>query len=83
MPTLYVENVPPALYEALRKRAKSRRRSIAAEVLELLETNVPTDQELRVRAKVLRKFARMRAVKPRSRGPVVPAEVLQREDRQR
>ncbi len=28
MPTLYVENVPRDLYEALRKCAKSQRRSI-------------------------------------------------------
>ena len=32
MPTLYVENVPKELYEALRKRARNQRRSIAAEM---------------------------------------------------
>ncbi len=37
MATLYVENVPDELYEALRKCARNQRRSIAAEVLELLE----------------------------------------------
>ena len=37
MATLYVENVPDELYEALRKRARRNRKSIAAEVLELLE----------------------------------------------
>jgi plasmid stability protein len=31
MATLYVENVPDDRYEALRSRAKARRRSIAAE----------------------------------------------------
>jgi plasmid stability protein len=49
MPTLYVENVPRDLYEALRKRAKSQRRSIAAEVLALLERNFPTQKELKRR----------------------------------
>lgn len=42
MPTLYVENVPEDLYQALRERARSHRKSIAAEILSLLEENVPT-----------------------------------------
>jgi plasmid stability protein len=37
MATLYVENVPDNLYKALRKRARSQRRSIAAEVIQLLQ----------------------------------------------
>ena len=37
MATLYVENVPDDLYEALRQRARSHRKSIAAEVVSLLE----------------------------------------------
>ena len=41
MPTLYVENVPKDLYEALRARARKNRSSIAAEVIELLEQFVP------------------------------------------
>ena len=45
MATLYVENVPDDLYEALRSRAKARRRSIAAEVLALLEENIPTAKD--------------------------------------
>ena len=49
MATLYVENVPDDLYEALRKRARSQRRSIAAEVLELLRQNVPTKSVLKQR----------------------------------
>jgi hypothetical protein len=51
MPTLYVENVPRDLYEALPKRAKSQRRSIAAEVIMLLEKNIPTERELKRRRK--------------------------------
>jgi plasmid stability protein len=49
MVILYVENVPDDLYEALRKRAKNQRRSIAAEVLCLLESNVPTAKALQRR----------------------------------
>ena len=30
MPTLYVENVPADLYEALRERARQHRKSVAA-----------------------------------------------------
>ena len=47
MATLYVENVPDDLYEALRSQAKARRSSIAAEVLALLKENVPTAKEIR------------------------------------
>jgi len=55
MPTLYVENVPRDLYDALRKRAKSQRRSIAAEVLSLLEDSIPTAKVLRARRKLFKK----------------------------
>lgn len=46
MAILSVENVPDDLYEALRGRARQHRKSIAPEVLALLEENVPTAQEL-------------------------------------
>lgn len=42
MATLYIENVPDELYEALRARARQHRKSIAAEILSLLEGNIPT-----------------------------------------
>jgi hypothetical protein len=60
MATLYVENVPDDLYEALRSLAKARRRSIAAQVLVLLEENVPTAQELKSRHAWASKLARLR-----------------------
>jgi plasmid stability protein len=56
MPTLYVENVPRELYEALRGRARARRRSIAAEVLALLDEAIPTEKELKARQEFLRKL---------------------------
>jgi hypothetical protein len=37
MPTLIVENVPPVLYEQLRRRAVEDRRSLPEETLHLLE----------------------------------------------
>ena len=39
MPTLYVENVPEELYEAIRTRAQENRTSITSEVLALLAAN--------------------------------------------
>lgn len=37
MPTLYIRNVPPEVYEALRARAKREGRSVNAEALKILE----------------------------------------------
>jgi plasmid stability protein len=63
MATLYVENVPDDLYDALRGRARARRRSIAAEVRALLEENIPTAQELKARKRLLHKLGQMRSKK--------------------
>ncbi len=83
MPTLYVENVPNDLYEALRGRARQHRKSIAAEVLSLLEENIPTAQELRFRREFLKQAQRLRSRRPRSAGPFPSSEEMQREDRAR
>ena len=82
MPTLYVENVPTELYESLRARARSNRRSISAETLSLLEQSVPTATEIRRRAAFYRRIQRLRPRKTwNPRGP--SAEELLREDRER
>ena len=83
MATLYVENIPDDLYEALRGRARARRRSIAAEVLALLEETIPTTEELKAREGLLHRLDRMRAKKSHSRGSFPSAEEMQREDRTR
>lgn len=83
MATLYVENVPDDLYSALRRRARVHRKSIAAEVLSLLEENVPTAQELRVRQKLLRRTKRLRSERALSTGPFPSTEEMQRADRNR
>ena len=83
MTTLYVENVPRDLYEALRGRARARRRSMAAEVLALLEENIPTAKELKARQDFLRKLERMRSRKSRSTRSFPSTEEMQREDRAR
>ena len=83
MPTLYVENVPEDLYQALRDRARRHRKSIAAEVLALLEENVPTEDELKRRRELLELAERLRSQKPAQSGPFSSAEEMLREDRER
>lgn len=82
MPTLYVENVPKDLYEALRERARTEHRSIAAEVLSLLEENIPTQKELKARQALLRKL-KMQSGKASSGKSFPSAEEMQRQDRSR
>jgi plasmid stability protein len=83
MATLYVENVPADLYQALRGQARKRRRSLAAEVLSLLEENVVTERELKARQGFLRKLERLRSRKPASGGSFPSTEEMQRQDRAR
>lgn len=66
MPTLYIRNVPQALYEALRERARANHRSIAAEFLALLKENIPTPKELRALQRIFQKVIQMRAKKTTS-----------------
>jgi plasmid stability protein len=81
MATLYVENVPTELYAALRAQAREHRASIAAEVLALLEENVPTADDLKRRRKF---FEKMRRARPRRTPATFPsAEEMLRQDRQR
>jgi len=83
MATLYVENVPDGLYQALRHQARQHRKSIAAEVLSLLEENIPTAEELKRRQEFLARVERLRSQKPRSSGPFPSTEAMQRKDRER
>lgn len=83
MPTLYVENVPKDLYEALRARARKHRSSIAAEVIALLKDNVPTPEELRRRKRAFEELMRVQASPPPGPGPFPSTEEMIREDRER
>ncbi len=83
MPTLYVENVPDELYEALRERARENRKSIAAEVLSLLEENVPTAKELARRKELLQRVRKLHVKRSGSSRRFATSEEMQREDRQR
>ena len=83
MATLYVENVPDELYEALRKRAKQNHKSIAGEVISLLEERLPTAAELRRRKKFLDYVLDLKKNSPPMPGPFRTTEEMQREDRER
>ena len=82
MPTLYVESVPVEIYQALRARARSNRRSISAETISILEQMVPSRSELRRRAAFCEKVEQIRGMSRRvAAGP--STEELLREDRNR
>ena len=83
MPTLYVENIPDELYDALKQRARSERKSIAQEVIGILEKFVPTQAELAARRRFAQKALRASAHKVTSRAPFPSAEEMLREDRAR
>ena len=83
MATLYVENVPDDLYDALKKQAKKNRKSVAAEVIQLLEQFVPTEAELKRRHAFLREVMKFQARKPLTPGPHPSAEEMLRQIRDR
>jgi plasmid stability protein len=83
MATLYVENVPDPLYKALRDRARKNRKSMAAEVIELLEQNIPTAEELNARREFARRMKELSSREPLSAGPFPSTEEMIREDRER
>ncbi len=83
MPTLYVENVPKDLYEALRARARKNRTSMAAEVIEMLKDAVPTAAELKRRRQFYDELMEIQAHKPLGKGPFPSTEEMVREDRER
>jgi plasmid stability protein len=83
MATLYVENVPDELYKALKKRAKENQKSIAAEVIQLLRENIPTDEELKSRRRFIQVMRGLRSQPVLVKGPFKSAEEMIREDRER
>lgn len=83
MATLYAENVPDELYEALRARARKNRKSIAAEIVALLEETIPTPRELKRRQAFLKHVLQMQARKAPGPGPFPSTEEMLREDRER
>lgn len=82
MATLYVENVPDDRYEALRERARRRHRSLAAEILSLLEEHVPTKRELKARQDAVRRLGKLKFTSTSSE-PLPSSLEMIREDRER
>jgi plasmid stability protein len=80
MPTLYVENVPDELYDALKARAREHRKSISSEILSLLTENFPTKAELLRRKKLLSCALKLSAAQSSS---AQASEDLLRQDRER
>lgn len=83
MRTLRIYDVPKGLYEALRKRALNKKRSIGAEALSVLEENVATEAELRRRRDFFREALRLQRRKPRTGGAWLSTEEALRKDRKR
>ncbi len=83
MATLYVENVPDDLYEAVRNRAKLERSSIAAVVIEVLKQSIPTETVLKRRREAFKEILKFQAQKPLKPGPHPSTEEMLREDRER
>jgi len=83
MATLYVQNVPNDLYDALRNQAQRHGNSIRAEVVSLLKESVPTAKELKARREFLRRVEALQARRALRAGPWPSTEEMLREDRSR
>ena len=83
MATLYVENIPDSLYSSLRAHARKHRKSIAAEILTMLEERFPSAQEQRKRRQVFLRLEQLRSKPPLNAGPFPSTEEMLREDRER
>jgi plasmid stability protein len=81
MATLYVENVPDDRYEALKARAAENKRSITAEILNLLEHSYPTPAEREERFSALNEL--FEKLKKNPVGPGPSGVEMLREDRDR
>jgi plasmid stability protein len=82
VPALHIENFPKDLYEAIRKRAKSERRSVAAEIIALLERMYPTERELKRRREWVEKLRKLNTtIRPLSADGPSSTEMI-REDRE-
>lgn len=81
MATLYVRDVPSELYEQLRQEAKTSRRSLSAETIELLRRSLSTRSGISLE-QLLQDADRIRAEHALPTGSPTAAELI-REDRDR
>lgn len=82
MSTLHVRNVPEELYRRIAQRASSERRSISAEVIELLETGLQERERAASQTDLLARIRRRRSAKSPLLGAPESTALL-REDRER
>jgi plasmid stability protein len=82
MVTTYIENFDDELCVELRARAKRNRRSVAAEILALLEEHVPTEKEIEARRDAVRRLDKLRFTSS-STTPMPSSVDMIREDRDR
>jgi plasmid stability protein len=82
MATLYVEDIPDDRYEALCELAKRNQRSIAEEILALLQENVPTEKEIEARREAIRRLEKL-TFTSNSTTPMPSSLDMIREDRER
>jgi plasmid stability protein len=82
MATLYVRDVPPELYEQLRREAASSRRSLSAEAIELLRSTLAPNLRDVSMGQFLRSAERIRGRHPLPSDSPAAAELI-REDRER
>jgi plasmid stability protein len=83
MATLYVENFPDDRYRALKEQARRNGRSVAAEVIDALQSMVPTLAEVEQRRALAERAMRIREQPPLGPGSFASAEEMVREDRER
>jgi plasmid stability protein len=83
MATLYVENFDDELYEALRREAKKRRTSIAAEITAMVKHHFPSEAELAARHAYFKKLSKIHAKRAPKGVDFKSTEEELREDRNR
>jgi plasmid stability protein len=69
VPTLYIRNVPSAVYEALQERARRNGRSLNAEVIQALSNGIESDVGEGRIVRRLRELARQYPLSPDAPSP--------------
>ena len=82
MATIYVRNCPDEMYERIKTRAAEGRRSVAAEILVLVDQALRSDDPVKRRLQALERIAERRRRNPQPPGAVDTLTLL-REDRAR
>lgn len=82
MPTLHVRNIPDELHDRIRTLASAQKRSLSAEVVNLLERALQ-DEQVRVSQQVLLTTIARRRRSRRTNQQIPDSVALLREDRNR